>query len=396
MAAGCEDGTVGVWDTDHLPLISPSLPSQGPGLDLAPRKGERTCLFCHQLRPTERLVIDDWFLFQMTGKLIMSNHVFFPSSRRPVVCLEWLRMQGGSPPLSSFGGAHEDGMDKPIRTTSNVTVPGSGSTGSCVMLVTGARDGSIHIVDVNRGGTVLAVFDCGTLASTSTDQGDVPSSSDSNNNSKTPYLMSMAVSDVLTAPIDLALVPSTATASIFAGFSDGTVHVLGVHIGLDTTDCDHYEGVWKLAYVRLESVCVLVASASGLSLLPIAPSSSPSFVHNGIHVKKMLPGITSLCWTQTPSMIDQPTVVSAAATMAFLDQAGKAVVLTRNLNDGDDGDEAVVEKTNVSHTTYREDINPIEITHSCQGTLISGHADGTVKSWQVTVFHRIESNQTNN
>lgn len=56
VAAGCEDGTVGVWDTDHLPLISSSSPSQGPGLGLGsvPKKGERTCLFCHQLRPTER------------------------------------------------------------------------------------------------------------------------------------------------------------------------------------------------------------------------------------------------------------------------------------------------------------------------------------------------------
>ena len=57
VAAGCEDGTVGVWDTDHLPLTSPSLPSsstEGPGLGLG--KGDRSCLFCHQLRPTERLM----------------------------------------------------------------------------------------------------------------------------------------------------------------------------------------------------------------------------------------------------------------------------------------------------------------------------------------------------
>ena len=47
VAAGCEDGTVGVWDTDHLPS---SVEGQRLG------RGDRTCLFCHQLRPTERYV----------------------------------------------------------------------------------------------------------------------------------------------------------------------------------------------------------------------------------------------------------------------------------------------------------------------------------------------------
>ena len=313
-------------------------------------------------------------------------------------------------------------------TTGNLSgaTGAGGGTNSCVMLVTGACDGAIHVVDVNRGGTVLAVFDCGI----STDNGDVSSSSSSsssritgggnstnstdgsNSNKAHPHLLSMAVSDVLTAPHDLALVPSTATASIFAGFSDCTVHILGVHIGMDTTDCDHYEGVWKLAYVRLQPVCVLVASASGLTLLP----STPSFplVHNnnnnnnnsnsnsnnrGMATRKLLPGgVTALCWTQSQFVDDQPTVPAAVTALASLDHAGKgspATVLIRKSDDeaeaaeADDGTNA----TNPFYEKYPEDNNdPTEFSRTCQcqGTLITGHADGTVKSWEVTVIHRIE------
>ena len=307
-------------------------------------------------------------------------------------------MQGGSAataayaPSSSSYAAHEGGVDKSRTTTSNTSGTGGG-TGSCVVLVTGASDGAIHVVDVNRGGTVLAVFDCGagTPASSSADNGDVSSSSrlagggngfhGTTDSNKAPVLLSMAVSDVLTASHDLALVPDTATASIFAGFSDGTVHVLAVHFGMNTTDCDHYEGVWKLAYVRLQPVCVVVASASGLTLLSSTPFLPP--VHRGTGVKKvLLPGVTALCWTQSQSVIDQITV-PAAATLA---------VLTRHSDDDTEVEVDDTNATNMHHPVYQNDDHdhPTDVLRSCHGTLISGHADGTVKSWEVTIFHRIE------
>jgi hypothetical protein len=273
VAAGCEDGTVAVWDTDKsLARAEPPTGADG-GWSCT-----RTALFCHQLRPTER----------------------------PIVCLEWLRVL----PSPTYTGA-----------------------AGCAVLVTGARDGALHCVDVDRGGTVLAALDT------------VPPDG-------SRELLSLALSEAV-VPSD-ALAPANAvSAAAFCGYSDGSVCAVHVDVGVDGSVPGRYEGVVRLAHVRLVPLFVLLANAPGVAIVAVGAwhaSSASSGANGG---RRQPGGVTAMCWTQAT---DRP-------------------VAARADSDNDDDSASNTEGAGCHTTTSR------------QGYLVTGTALGEVRLWRTTVYH---------
>ena len=304
VAAGCEDGTVAVWDTDKTLSMAEPLPpdpsSSHPSLDCF--GCARTALFCHQLRPTER----------------------------PVVCLEWLRVL----PSPTYVGA----------------------TG-CAVLVTGARDGALHCVDVDRGGTVLAALD-----TVSPDGGR--------------ELLSLALSEAV-APRD-APAPA-ASAAAFCGFSDGSVCVVHVDVGVDGSVPGRYEGVVRLAHVRLVPLFALLTNAPSVTVMPVGAWHASDAIGVGgarsVAHQQLQAGITALCWTQAA---DGP----GAAQASHNDNDDNGNCCDNKCDDGS------VEGTAEDSDAPLNDAYTGRRATSRHGCLVTGNAQGEVRLWRATIHHR--------